>query len=112
MTEYLLSVHHAADDIVPEGDAVAALHAAVDAFNSELQDSGAWVFAGGLLPVETSRVVRPTGEVTSGPRATADAHLGGFWVIEVADDDAALEWAHKAVATGVGPIELRPFQGE
>jgi hypothetical protein len=37
--------------------------------------------------------------------------MGGFWVIEAADLDAALAWAGKAAAACEGPVEIRPFQG-
>jgi hypothetical protein len=36
--------------------------------------------------------------------------MGGFWVIEAADLDAALEWARQAAIACDGPVELRPFQ--
>ena len=48
MTQYLLSVHHPTRTPMPEPDEMAATFADVDAFNQELQGSGAWVFAGGL----------------------------------------------------------------
>ena len=66
---------------------------AVDAFNAELQAEGAWVFAGGLQPADTATVVDGTGGdvvTTDGPFAEAKEQLGGFWVIEAADLDAAL----------------------
>ena len=65
----------------------------VDAFNAELQAAGAWVFGGGLHPADTATVVRvKDGEVltTDGPFAETKEQLGGFWVIEAPDLDAAL----------------------
>ena len=54
------------------------------------------------------------GEVsmTDGPYAESKEQMGGFWVIEASDFDAALEWARKCSAACEGPVELRPFQGE
>ena len=72
--------------------------AQVDAFNDELQAAGAWVFAGGLHPPTPATVVRSaSGEVsmTDGPYAESKEQMGGFWVIEAPDLDAALEWARK-----------------
>ena len=89
--------------------------AQVDAFNAELQAAGAWVFAGGLHPPTSATVVRSTnGEVsmTDGPYAESKEQMGGFWVIEAADLDAALDWARRAAAACEGPVEVRPFQGE
>jgi hypothetical protein len=41
---------------------------------------------------------------------TTVAVLDGFWVIEAADLDAALDWARKATVACDGPVEVRPFQ--
>jgi hypothetical protein len=37
--------------------------------------------------------------------------MGGFWVIEAADLDVALDLAARAAAASDGPIEVRPMQG-
>ncbi len=119
MTQYLLSVHHdPADDarmasLTPEE--MQEIFGAVDQFNSTLQAEGAWVFAGGLMPIEQATVVDATGGeaiVTDGPYAETKEYLGGFWVIEAADLDAALGWAEKGSAACRGKVEVRPFQGE
>ena len=118
MAEYMLSVHHdgtddAAFEMSPED--MQATFAAVDAFNTELQAEGAWVFAGGLQMPDTATTVRAhEGEVllTDGPFAETKEFLGGFWVIDVADLDAALEWAKKGSAACRGAVEVRPFQSE
>jgi len=86
----------------------------VGAFNDELQKAGAWVFAAGLHPASSATVVRSSGGVvsmTDGPYAETKEQMGGFWMIEVADLDAALEWAGKAAAACEGPVEVRPAQG-
>jgi hypothetical protein len=38
-------------------------------------------------------------------------HVGGFWVINAEDLDAALEWGRKAAAATTLPIEVRPLAG-
>ena len=86
--------------------------AAVDAFNTEVKEQGAWVFAGGLQPLEMSTVVDNTGAqpvITDGPYAESKEYLGGFWIIEASDLDAALEWGRRTVAAIGLPIEVRPF---
>jgi hypothetical protein len=78
-------------------------------------DAGAWVFGGGLEEPSTATVVRAQdGEVltTDGPFAEAKEQLGGFWVIEAPDLDAALKWASEATVACRNPVEVRPFQGE
>ena len=49
---------------------------------------------------------------TDGPFAETKEQLGGFWIIDVADLDAALEWARKATAACAAPVEVRPFPGD
>lgn len=113
MTQYLMSVHHVEGEPMPEGEAAQRAFEDVDRFNSELQAAGAWVFAGGLMPRETATTVDNTGErpvITDGPFAESKEWLGGFWVIEAPDLDAALEWARQGSAACQGPVEVRPFQ--
>jgi hypothetical protein len=50
--------------------------------------------------------------ITDGPFAESKEHLGGFWVIEAPDLDAALALAARASAACMGPVEVRPFQAE
>lgn len=116
MTQYLLSVYgdEAANAAIGPED-ITRMYAQVDAFNTEVQEAGAWVFAGGLHPSSTATVVRAAGgEVvtTDGPYAETKEVLGGFWVIEAPDLDAALAWAAKGSAACEGPVEVRPFQSE
>ncbi len=87
----------------------------VDAFNNELQEAGAWVFAGGLLPADSATVVRSNGgelSMTDGPYAESKEQIGGFWVVDAPDFDAALEWARKGATACEMPVEVRPFQDE
>jgi hypothetical protein len=116
MAQYLLSVWHDEDYVVDfSGEEAQRMVAQVGAFNEELMASGSWVFAGGLQPATSATVVRSTnGEVsmTDGPYAESKEQMGGFWVIEADDLDAALEWARKGAAACEGPVEVRPFQGE
>ena len=115
MTQYLLSVHSVDGAPVPSEEEMQAAFAAVDAFNAEVQAAGAWVFAGGLMPPDTATVVRAQGRdvvTTDGPFAETKEQLGGFWVIEAADLDAALAWAAKGSVACGNPVEVRPFQGE
>ncbi len=113
MRQYLLAVHMIEGEPAPPEDQVQRMYKAVDAFNAEVQSAGAWVFAGGLHPPETATVVRSqNGQVvtTDGPFAETKEQLGGFWVIEAADLDAALAWAAKGSEACGAPVEVRPFQ--
>ena len=115
MTQYLLSVHGSDDDVMPAEDELQRIFAAVDAFNDKLQSSGRWVFGGGLEPATVATVVDATGDspvITDGPYAETKEHLGGFWIVEAADLDEALELARQGSAACAGPVEVRPFQPE
>ena len=113
MRQYLLSVHMVEGEAAPADAEMQRAYAAVDAFNAELQSAGSWVFAGGLYPPDTATVVRGQGGqviTTDGPFPEAKEQLGGIWVIEAADLDAALAWAAKGSAACGRPVEVRPFQ--
>jgi hypothetical protein len=115
MPEYMLSVHQVEGEPTPSGEEMQAAFEAVDAFNTRLQESGSWVFAGGLMPRETATTVDHTGEeavVTDGPFAETKEWLGGFWIIDVPDLDAALQWAREGSKACAGKVEVRPFQAE
>ena len=116
MPQYLLSVWHddeyEVDFSSPEAQRVGAK---VGALNEEMERTGTWVFGAGLLPASSATVLRPGGDgvsMTDGPYAETKEQMGGFWVIEAPDLDAALGWARKAAAACEGPVELRPMQSE
>ena len=114
MSLYLFSVQHDYAATWSEED-TQAMYARVGAVNEELRNSGAWVFAGGLLPPDSATVVRVAGgaaTMTDGPFAETKEQLGGFWVLDFADLDAALPWAKKCAEACAEPIEVRPFEGE
>ena len=113
MTQYLMAVHHDYD--APPPPDLEQVYADVDVFNKKVTEAGAWVFGGGLEAPSTATVIRSEGgEVltTDGPYAEAKEVLGGFWVIEAPDLDAALSWASEASTACRAPIEVRPFQAE
>jgi hypothetical protein len=115
MPQYLLSVWHddEAELAATPPEEVERMFAEVGAFNKAVQEAGAWVFAGGLHPASSATVVRATGGdvvTTDGPYAETKEFLGGFWIIEAADLDAALDWARKGSAACGGPVEVRSFQ--
>ena len=112
MPQYLLSVHGDGSGYETEADMQAA-YAAVDTFNAKLQANGSWVFGGGLHPADTATVVDGRGAevlVTDGPFVEAKEHLGGFWIIDVPDLDAAMAIAAEASKACANPVEVRPFQ--
>ena len=113
MTQYFLSVHHTAGDAIPSEDEIQRMYASVDAFNRRLQEAGAWVYAAGLTDVREAKVVdgsTGSGSVTDGPFSEAREWLGGFWVVDTADLDAALALAAEGSAACGAPVEVRAMQ--
>ncbi|MHB1510038.1 MAG: YciI family protein [Acidimicrobiales bacterium] len=114
MTQYLLSVHNVDGASARSAEDTAAIQAAVGEVNAQLRAAGAWVFAGGLHPPYTATVVRADDQgdviMTDGPFLEGKEHIGGVWVIEAPDLDAALAWAERAAAACQQPVEVRPFQ--
>ena len=118
MPQFLLSVWHDEDYVVDfSGEDAQRVMGQVGALNEELMSSGAWVFGGGLMPASSAATARPGGApgdvtLTDGPYAETKEQIGGFWVVELPDREAALDLARRAAAACEGPVEIRPFQSE
>ena len=86
------------------------------AFSEKLRESGAYVGGEPLDPSSAAKTLRAGGTVEDGPFADTKEQLGGFYIIEVENVDAAVEWARQCpVHTHSGTIEIRPvpnYSGE
>ena len=109
---YALLLHYpemSADELGPE--ALAEGMRAFDEYTKALDAAGVLVSAEVLTPsTATTTVSLATGElvVQDGPFADTKEQLGGTFVIDVADLDAALAWAQQAPAASYGHVEIRP----
>ena len=86
--------------------------AAIDAFNDRARADGHWVFAGGLASPDAATVIdNRNGEpvLTDGPFVESKEYLAGFWIIEAADLDVALELAADGSRACNRKVEVRPF---
>jgi hypothetical protein len=113
LKEYMLSVAMIDGTPARTAEEMQQAYAQVNAFNDELQASGSWVFAGGLMPADLATVVRADGGetiVTDGPFTESKEHIGGIWIVQVEHLDAALALAAKATRACGEPVEVRPFQ--
>lgn len=114
MTQYLLSIYQP-DGPTPPTDVLERIGRELQQIDADLRAAGSWVFTGGLHDPGSATVVRPRDSdvvMTDGPYLEGKEHIGGFWVITVADLDEALTWADRA-ARAIGlPIEVRPFRGQ
>ncbi len=113
MPQYLLSLH-IRTDAVPERSAAEqqALMQRIADLESEMRADGVLVSQGALTAAHTARVVDASGDattITDGPFTETKEHLGGFYVIEAADEKTALQWAAKTSACIGQPIEVRAF---
>ncbi len=109
--KYLVTIHRPNGyDPSVEDDSMAR---EIDALNDEMVAADVRVFVGGLYPPKSARSLRllPDGDVrvTDGLYLDADEHVGGLWVLEVPDLDAALTWGRKAAVACRASVEVRPF---
>jgi hypothetical protein len=80
-------------------------------YTQALQDAGVHVAGDALQPGETATTVRVRdGEtvLTDGPFADTKELLGGYYIVDVPDLDAALKWAAKMPNINYGSVEVRP----
>jgi hypothetical protein len=111
MPQYLVAIQHPENyDPSLEGEAMIR---DIGALNDEMDAAGARFFAGGLESASHAKSLRkrPDGSVsvTDGPYLEAKEHIGGFWILECAGMDEALDWGRKAVAACRVPVEVRAF---
>ena len=117
MSQYLLAVNQTPDDVAAmdalSPEEMQAMFAATGKVNDRMQAEGVWVFAGGLMTHDATTTVDNTGAeavITDGPFAESKEYLGGFWIIEVPDLDAALKWAAEGSRACGNRVQVRPFQ--
>ncbi len=85
--------------------------AAYTAYSKALVEAGVMRGGAGLTPPHSATTLRVRGgtrQVLDGPFADTKEKLGGFFLIEVADLDKALEWAARCPAASTGSVEVRP----
>ena len=81
------------------------------AYNEALIKAGAMLAGDRLRPTTTAASVRIRNgktEVLDGPYAETKEQLGGYYLIEAADMDAAMDWAGRCPAAQRGTVEVRP----
>lgn len=112
--QYMLMLHEdhtEFDKRDPDHPENAAYWGAWGAYVAAINESGVVVAGAGLEPPTTATTVRiNAGDrlVQDGPYADSKEQLGGYFVIEVDDLDAALDWAARSPAAESGSVEVRP----
>jgi hypothetical protein len=111
MTEYLIAFNaewvpdHTVQALREKTEAAMALVA-------EMKAAGVLIFTGGLddaAPVFSVDASSGTPLFTDGPFVESKEHLGGFAVVDVADEEAARLWAAKVAVACGWPQEVRRF---
>lgn len=109
---YTILLHYpemSAEDLGPEGQAYG--QQAFSAYAATLHAAGVLV-SGEVLrqsdATTTLRTVDGVLQVQDGPFADTKEQLGGTFVVDVPDLDAALAWARQAPSVEWGPVEVRP----
>jgi hypothetical protein len=85
--------------------------AAYEAYTEALTKAGVLTGANRLQGTSTATTVRLANgkpQVLDGPYADSKEQLGGYFIIDVADLDAAISWAARCPAANHGVVEVRP----
>jgi len=86
-------------------------YAAYMAYTEALKKGGAYVGSNRLRPISTATTVKVADgkqQVVDGPYADSKEQLGGYYLIDAPDLDAAIAWAARCPGSGHGTVEVRP----
>ncbi len=112
--KYAVLVYETSQDFADRDDDAkkAGYWGAHSVYAQALRDQGIAAGGAGLLPPRTATTLRQRGgsrQVVDGPYADTKEQLGGFYLIDVPDLDAALAWAQKCPSITTGSVEVRPL---
>lgn len=125
--KYMLMLYadeKAGSEIPPEQ--MAGAMKALFAYQTALEKAGAFVSTAALQPTWEAKTLQMEGgqivaqhgtflreggelQVHDGPYAESREQFGGYYIIDVATMDEAIEWARRCPAAQWGPIEIRPY---
>ena len=111
--QYMLLFNETAEEVAKRTNPEAgpAYWGGWTAYMGALAQSGAMLSGNGLQTPDVSTTIRVENgsrHVVDGPFADTKEILGGYVIIDVADLDAALEWASRAPCVTAGSVEIRP----
>lgn len=114
MPQYMLGVHTVEGEERPSmsQEQMKLQMKQIGELEADMRAGNTWRFSGRLHSADAATVVRKVDGrrvVSDGPFAESKEHLGGFYVIEAADLDEALDWAERTAAAIGRPIEVWPF---
>ncbi len=111
--QYLLMIYsnEQAMETRPPAD-MQAVMGAYTAYTEAMKGANAYVGGNRLQPSRTAttvRVVNGATKVLDGPYAETKEQLGGYYLIEAPDLDAAIAWAARCPGASHGVMEVRPI---
>jgi hypothetical protein len=110
--QYLLLIYgNEAGMAAAPKEAVTQMSAAYGAYTEAMKKAGVFVGGERLKPSQSATSVRITGgktNVLDGPYADTKEQLGGYYMINVPDIDAAISWAARCPGASTGTMEVRP----
>lgn len=111
--KYLLMIYVTEPSEPPNPDAIQQEMDAYWAYEKQVSEAGVMLGSNALQGTDTATTVHVTagGErlVTDGPFAETREFLGGYYLLDVPDLDAAIEWAARCPGSQSGRIEVRPI---
>ncbi len=111
--KYLLLIYvNEANRPSADNAAVERISSAYEAYTEAMQKAGVIVGGERLRPTTSATTVRAADgktRVLDGPYAETKEQLGGFYMIDVPDLDAAISWASRCPGAAHGAIEVRPI---
>ena len=112
---YLVLVYSAEPTSPPPAAQLAEVGVAYGKYTAMLRERGAFVSGDELQPTATATTIRVRdGQtlITDGPFAETKEALGGYYLIEAADLDEAIELAKGCPGANWGSIEVRPINDQ
>lgn len=103
---------YANEGVAPPASGDQSLYQRMFAYREALTKAGAFVASAPFTKSTEAKTLRPESDdliVHDGPYADTREQVGGYFVIEAADMDAALNWARQCPSARNGPIEVRPY---
>ena len=110
---YMLLIYgNEANMLAASKETAGQMMAAYAAYTEAMKKAGVLVGANRLRPTGSATSVRVTDgktNVLDGPYAETKEQLGGYYMIDVPDLDAALTWAARCPGASYGTMEVRPI---
>ena len=115
LMQYLVLIYSEEPASPPPPDAIAQIGAQYGKYTAMLRERGAFVGGEELQPTSTATTVQVRDGrtlITDGPSAETKEALGGFYLIEASDLDAAIALAGQCPGAQWGSIEVRPINDQ